>query len=82
MSEKRADPETELEVNEAILEYIIYAAIVALLHDAKARAHGSPPKGMAVQTDLALQMVGCGYIFPTDDKETTHTSSFPAYLSG
>ena len=61
MSEKRADPETGFEVDQNILEYIVYVAIAALVHDAQERAHGSTSQRM--EADLTLHMVECGYVF-------------------
>ncbi|KAL9123215.1 MAG: hypothetical protein Q9187_000232 [Circinaria calcarea] len=57
MPGRHADPETELEVNGAILEYIVHVAIVALLHDAQARGNCSSPPKTGVQPDLALHLV-------------------------
>ena len=68
MSGKCADPETRLEVDESILEYLIYMAIAALLEDARGRRTDLSSKrtmnntALSIfnrQVELLLQMVDC-----------------------
>ena len=59
MSKKLPDPETQLEVDEAILEYLVYVATAALLRDAQARGKDGPLISPRVQADLIIQMVDC-----------------------
>ena len=71
--ERRASPTTQLEIDEAILDYLLYTAIRALLEDARSRRKAEvrklgdriPRKRRRLETkphiqpDLALQMVDC-----------------------
>ena len=59
MSKRCPDPETQFEVDEAILEYLIYIATAALLQDARARGKENLLVSKEIRVDLALQMVDC-----------------------
>ena len=58
MEERCADPSTQEDIDQAILDYLIYAAIVALLKDQAARGnrHGSQQDSNVVHL---LEMVDC-----------------------
>ena len=63
--ERFADSTTQLVVDEAMLDYLIYNAIKILLEESKAIISsttddsGRPPNGI----ELPLQMVDCGFGF-------------------
>ena len=59
MSKKCPDPELQFDVDEAILEYLVYITTAALLQDAPARGKDEPLINQGIQVDLALQMVDC-----------------------
>ena len=61
---KSADAGTRLDVDEAILDYLLYTAVKALLKDRQARKHDSIPTPERRKADLPLQMVECQFSLP------------------
>lgn len=57
--ERCADPSTQLEIDEDILDYLVYTAIKALLEDSKFSGHGHDEAGAHVPPYLPFQMVDC-----------------------
>jgi len=57
--ERCADPSTQLEVDEGILDYLVYTAIKVLLEDNKSCRHGHDEAEAHVPPDLPFQMVDC-----------------------
>ena len=58
-SKKRADPESQTDIDIAILEYLIYMATMALLVDAQTRVWDSLSTASSRKTEVSLQMVDC-----------------------
>ena len=59
IEERRADPAAQLEIDEGILDYIVYKATKVLLHDIQ-KSHGPLEVATRKSTaDLHLNMVGC-----------------------
>lgn len=56
-TEKCADPATQLEIDEAILDYLLHTAIAAVLEDSGARRTCKDVFVRPDRTDLPLQMV-------------------------
>ncbi|MCJ1412057.1 hypothetical protein MMC19_006149 [Ptychographa xylographoides] len=56
MSAKFANPATQLEVDEAILEYLVFTGIARLLDCAKARLNGPVPAIVNRHAELSVQM--------------------------
>ncbi len=57
--EKRADSSTQLEVDEAILDYLLFTATQALLEDFKALKDGTLVALAQGAADIPLQLVDC-----------------------
>ena len=57
--DKYADPNTQLEVDTHILEYLIYTATSSLLGDAESRTKSSNSPPVSRRTELTLEMVDC-----------------------
>ncbi|KAA6409059.1 MAG: hypothetical protein FRX48_07403 [Lasallia pustulata] len=57
MTEKRADPATQLEIDEAILDYLLYTAIGAVLEDYRIRRSCADASVWPDRAGLPLQMV-------------------------
>jgi len=65
MADKSADPETLLDVDTLILDYLLYTATSTLLSIARARSSNNPlPATKHRQADLLIQMVSCTPPFP------------------
>ena len=58
MPSKLADPDTQLDVDEAILDYLLYVATATLLHNARVQGRNTS-KSEEWQADLLPQMVDC-----------------------
>ena len=58
--ERRADPSTQLEIDQAILDYLLYSATRALIRDYRVVKHknGHKPNHMS-SAGTMLQMVDC-----------------------
>lgn len=56
-TEKYTDPATHQEIDEAILDYLLYTAIGAVLEDYRARRIGEDVSVRPDRADLPLQMV-------------------------
>lgn len=57
--EKCAERSTQLEVDEAILDYLLFTAIQALLHDTEASEYDRCMAGASEAVDIPLQLVDC-----------------------
>ena len=58
-SKKRSDPDSQSDIDIAILEYLIYMATMALLVDAQTRDQVSLSTASSRKTEVSLQMVDC-----------------------
>ena len=58
--ERRADPSTQLEVDQAILDYLLYSAIQALIRDYRGIKYKNGHQHKhGPSVDTMLQMVDC-----------------------
>lgn len=58
--EKRADPSSQHDVDRAILDYLLYSAITALIHDfGKARSEKCDQKKHESCANTLLKLVDC-----------------------
>ncbi len=79
MDERRTDSSRQLEIDEAILDYLLYTAIRALLEDTKSSKEQHGESETPAQAYLILQMVDCRPLNP----QTTRVSEAhrdPAFL--
>ena len=74
--ERRADPSIQLEIDEAILDYLLYMAVTVLLGDAKSKSKAKvrklddsalckqrrPAAQTHIEPDVSLQMVDCRFL--------------------
>ena len=66
MIEKKMDAATQLEIDEVILDYLMYSAIVALLRDYRALQSTQDATKARCSADSHLQMVNGK---PLDDRD-------------
>lgn len=55
--ERRANPSTQLEIDQAILDYLVYSAIKAFIYDYRTTRRES--SGHVSLADTILQLVDC-----------------------
>lgn len=79
--ERCADPNTQLEIDEAILDYLIYTGIKALLQKSKSvilnNNNGEPHN----EVELSLQMVDCRFLPNPQHHFPSHHNSPKPQLS-
>lgn len=56
--DRKADPQTQLMIDEAILDYVVYTAIKALLENSSPRDNDVSTAAI-IHARLPLHMVGC-----------------------
>ena len=62
MMERFADPLLQLEVDEWILDYLIFSAVKVLLEDYKGSKRGpGDASGKSERSSMCLQLVDCKY---------------------